>query len=510
MAQGARTTATRTELAVPTTDGLADRPSACLQVVDRDSGKPIAGAAVRRVQGGAELAFTDGNGLASVPLKQPEQLAVVMDGYLLRMAPTQLGSTEAEPQRVVMVRDAWSLRRRFEFVGTDGKNAADVFVRFRPRDEQAAKAASGPPPGDAVLQRAWSEHVKLATQPVCADVAVQLGAYSEDRVHRLADRAQVRFVSAGEFAIEVATATGDVGRATFHIDPARGNAETVRIALERGHYATGRVVGPGAESPLAAASLTLQGGEPLGLVATSGVDGSFRLGPLAKGPVTLHVRHGDHEPLAFGPVASDAIGIRIVLQPLPKSTLRGRVRALPDLRAIEGAHVSWTPSAGNAITATTIFDGTFQLAATGETAARLIVSAPGHLPYTELVQPGSPFAEYDLWPSATAVRLERGLTAMLMGTVQDAAGRPIAGVSVRWIPARPTASVGQPGRRALDGATLELPLIVSTGPDGAFVLETTQFGAGRMCFADAGPAATGGVETEAVAGATKNDLQLRR
>jgi len=256
--------------------------------------------------------------------------------------------------------------------------------------------------------------------------------------------------------------------------------------------------------------VTLQGGEPLGLVASTAVDGAFRFGPLAKGQVTLHVRHGDHVPLAFGPVASDATGLQVPLQPLPQTTLRGRVRARPDLRPIEGAQISWSPGAGNVVTATTFVDGTFQLAATGDLAARLVVSAPGYLPYTELVQPGAPFADFDLWPSATAVRLERGLTAMLMGVVLDAAGRAQPGVSVRWIPERTTLPNGQPGRRALSGADLELPLIVSTGPDGAFELETTQFGPGRVCPADAGPLAPGGVATEAIAGTTKNGLQLRR
>src|SRR5262245_8380120 len=66
---------------------LADAPTAWLHVVDRATGGPVAGAPVRRLQGGAEIAFTDERGLAPVALRDPEQLVVVVDGYLLRLVP---------------------------------------------------------------------------------------------------------------------------------------------------------------------------------------------------------------------------------------------------------------------------------------------------------------------------------------------------------------------------------------------------------------------------------------
>src|SRR5512134_1661286 len=47
---GRGTVATRTEPMRPDTEGLADAVTACLQVVDHATMKPIAGAAVRRVQ----------------------------------------------------------------------------------------------------------------------------------------------------------------------------------------------------------------------------------------------------------------------------------------------------------------------------------------------------------------------------------------------------------------------------------------------------------------------------
>lgn len=515
-AAGASTVATRALAAeAPSTEGLAEAPSACLRVVDHASQAPVAGAALRRVQGGAEIAFTDDRGLASVPLLQPEQLAVVMDGYLLRMAPTQIGSTEAQPQQVQLVRDVWSVVRRFEFFDPDGRSASVAFVRFRPRAQQAGVAASaplGPSAADKLVQRAWQEHTMLGGLPVCADVPVQVGVWSQDRVHRVAHRGEVRFAAPGEFLAEVATESGLVGTATFRIETAAAgaSAQTIRVNLERGDFLAGSVVAIGSMRPVVGVQITLQGGEPLGLLATTGADGSFRIGPLARGEVTLHLRHGDHQPLSWGPVVTNGNTLRIPMQPLPSTTLRGRVRGRPDQKPIAGARLAWLPTGGNSVTAVTDADGTFQIAATGDAASRLAISAAGFLNYAELVQPGAPFAEYDLWPADPAVRLAKGMSARLVGVVVDAGGTPQQQVAVRWIPDRPNEVAGVVGRRILEGGSLALPLIVSTGVDGSFQLETNQFGPGHLALAEAGPSAAGGVAVTAVAGSTKDGLRLQR
>lgn len=506
----ARTVATRTTPSQPSSEGLAEAPTACILVVDRDGEQPVAGAAVRRVQNGGELAFTDERGLAQLPLRLAEQLAIVADGYLLRLAPTQLGTTEQAPQRVQLVRDDWSIARRFEFRGGDGRQASDVFVRFRPRAQ--ARPASGPPASDAVAARAWTEHAMLAGLPVAADLPVQLGVWMQDRVHRIGHGDTVRFAAPGDYTVEAASEAGFVGQASFSLEnaPVGAAVPTVVVGLERGAFATGTVISLEGLRPVAGAEVTLQGGDPLGLVATSGSDGSFRLGPLLRGEGTLHVRHGDHQPLAFGPISTSAAELRLSLQPLPKTTLRGRVRSRPDLLPVAGARLAWSPSGGAVVTGTTGADGTFQLAATGDAAARLAISAPGFLPYAELVQPGSPFAEYDLWPGTMEARLAKGLTARLVGVVAGPDGSAQSGVAVRWIPARRAEPTGMPGRRLLDGASLELPLVATTGPDGSFQLETNQFGPGRLCLAEAGPDAQGGVAVDAVAGTTKDGLRLQR
>lgn len=504
---GAGLVATRATAPQPTATGLADQPTAWLQVVERGTNRPLSGAPIRRQLDGTELAFTDERGLAAIALRDPEQLAVVVDGFLLRLVPTRPGSSEAEPQVVQLVRDEWSIVRRLQFVATDGQAVPEAFVRFRPR--ASTKAAPSPvPAGDAVAQRAWLEHTMLAARPVCADVPVQLGSWAEDRVHHLANGTDVRFIAPGEYEIEAATTAGLVARVDARIDAApRTGAPAIRVTLTAGEFVRGHVVGVANAQAIANATITLQGGEPLGLVATTADDGSFRFGPVSARRITLLVRHGDHEPLAFGPLAAPATDVRIALQPLPQTALRGRVRTRPTLRPLAGATVSWTPPGAAPVTATTDAAGLFTLPATGAADARLAVQAPGHVAYAELVAPGSPFADYDLWPSDTAERLAHGLSSLLEGIVVDAEGRPRPGVDVRWHPSQRATAIGYPGRRILVGGALELALGARTGDDGAFRIETNNFGPGRLAVADAPPGT--GLAVTAVAGQTHHGLRLQ-
>lgn len=478
---------------------LADAPTACLRVLDHATGQPIAGAPVRRLQGGGEIAFTDARGLAPLPLSGPEQLAIVVDGFLLRIAPTHPGSSEDQPQEVRLVRDQWSIVRRFEF---DGVGDAEVFVRLRP-SPQGLRQIQPPSRDDAFLDRAWTEHTMLAGRPACADVPVQLGIFDEQRVHRLRSGTEMRFFATGTFALTAATPSGLVGSAVLDVEATpRTAAPPVRVRMAPGAFVSGVVTGSGGE-PIAAASLTLQGGEPLGLLATTADDGSFRIGPLLPGEATLHIRHGEHEPLAFGPLTAPATGLRIALQPLPGSTLRGRVRARPHGRPLAGATVQWLPAGAAPVVATTAGDGTFALRATGTIAARLSVSAPGYLAYAELVDPGAPFADYDLWPGTTAERLASGITALLEGVVLDRGGGPVEGAEVRWQPVQRPRPAGLPTRRVLAGAAIELPDVARTGSDGSFRLETLAFGPGRLSVADGGS-----TDAIATAGTTAGGFRL--
>jgi hypothetical protein len=498
--------ATRALATPPVSKNLADAPTAFLRVIDHTTERPIAGAPVRTVAGGTEIAFTDDQGMAPVALREPEQLAVVVAGYLLRLVPTRLHTTEAEPQLVRLVRDEWSLVRRITFTSTEGTAVHEAFVRFRPTGAPS-RAPSPVPADDPVLQRAWTEHGLLASRPVCADVPVQLGVWSETRVHRLANDTDVRFLAPGEFTIEAATTTGLVAQSQVRIDAKpRTGAPPLTLRFEAGGYASGTVIDVASGTPVAGAAITLQGGEPLGLLATSAPDGTFRLGPLAPGRVSLNVSHDEHELLAFGPVQVPLTDARIMLKALSATALRGRVRTHPSLQPLAGATVQWVPPHGSPLITRTGADGTFVLRASGNLDGRLAVHMAGYLGYAELVSPGAPFQDYDLWPSTTAERLATGLSALLEGTVADAEGRPVADAEVRWQPVEPASRPVVAARRVLEGALLDLALATRTGPDGAFKLETNRFGAGRLSLAGS----TTGLDVTAVAGQTKNGLRLQR
>lgn len=494
--------ATRTQVEQIEPTGMSPTPTACLKVVDNETGEPLSGVVIRLVQNGADVAFSDERGLAPIALEKPAQLAVVSDEYLLRLAPTQLGSSEDQPQVVRLVRDSMSIRRRFVFVAPDGGDPGELFVRLRPT------GPTGTSPGaaatDPVLKRAWQEHTMLAAREVARDVAVQLGGFDERRVLRLLPESDVHFLMPGDYALEVATTSGLVGRATVHV-VAGPLPPPQRVELAPGAVLRGRVTDD-AGTPLVGAQLTIQGGEPLGLMATSAVDGAFSLAPLLPGQVTVLARCAGHEPAAVGPIAATTTDVAVRLRRLDQTLLRGRVRARPGLEPIAGATVLWQASTGDIARAATAADGGFELGVTGELASRLVVQAEGFVTYAELVEPTAGYAEFDLWPADRATRLDKGLTGALEGVVLGADG-PVANMSVRWMPAQPTPPSVVPGRRTLEGATLGLPLVTTTGDDGAFVLETDQFGPGRLVLVVDDQK---GLDVTVIAGRTQTGLELHR
>ncbi|MGK0204454.1 MAG: hypothetical protein ACI9S9_003539 [Planctomycetota bacterium] len=497
--------ATRTEQETIDPEGLADQATACLRVIDHITEKAISGAFIRSMHNGADIAFTDEHGLAGLPLASPAQMAVVFDGYLLRLAPVQLGSTEAEPQIVRLVPDRWSLRRRFAFVDPDGKAVNEVFVRLKPAG-QLSSARIPVPAGDAVLQRAWSEHSMLSTREVSRDVAVQLGRYSADRVHQLTGRTpMIRFAVPGDFVLEASTTNGLVARVEVAVIPGSEPSAQV-VNMTAGASIRGRVTNL-ASSALAGVEITIQGGDPLGLRATTAANGTFMIGPLPIARTTLLVRHGTHAPVAHGPVAAPSKDVRIKLTPLTRTPLRGRVRTRPGLASVANATIIWQVAGGAAISAKTAADGTFELQAAGDIASKLIVQAPGHVRYSELVDPNAAFADYDLWPGDWATRVANGTTASLEGVVIGANGWPLANASVRWRSDHPTGVSGMPGRRVLEGAVLQLPGVATTDSSGAFVIETNQFGRGVVSLVSA---PNNNIEATAIAGKSKKGLKLNQ
>jgi hypothetical protein len=514
-AAGSAPNATGGRAAAPTTaapagnaprEPLADGPTACLRAIDRESGAPVAGVPVHRCKDGTAIAFTDERGLAPVPLAGPEQLALPAPGYLTRMVPTRLGSSEAEPQDVPMVRDVWSIVRRFALTAADGRPVPEARVRIAPAT--ARRLIPSPvPDADAVGQRAWIENGNVARVGVPTDFVPAAGAQPPATVHTVADGLSLRFEADGEYTFVAATDDGRVARARVRVDAAARSAPPIALAFAPGAVLRGRVVDT-AGAPLAGAEVTARVDVPTATTAITGPDGTFAVAALFPGePIPLHVRHGQHQPVVVDSLRAPADDVVVTLTPLPQQPLRGRVRARPGLQPLAAATVAWQAEGLDPVVATTGVDGEFRLLATGKQPARLSITAAGHVAYAELVSPGAPFADYDLWPGATEARLAAGVCALLEGVTLDAAGVPVGDVEVQWTPAEPPAAALPTGRRVLAGGALALPRSVRSGPAGSFRLETLAFGPGRLHVAGARDR---GVDATAVAGVATNGFRLPR
>ncbi len=496
--------ATRTEAVDIDPGQLADAPTVCLRVLDQRTGTPIEGALVRRLQSGADLSFSDARGLALVPLEEAAQLAVVKEGYLMRLAPARLGSDEARPQIVRLLPDTWSTVRRFLFVGPDGE-PVDALVRLRPAGSAAPRDNGRAAAKDPVAARAWSEHLMMAGREVSRDQNLHAGARDEHVYRTEAEVLTVLFCADGDYRIEAATTSGLVGEASVTV--AAGPQPPVQVVkMAAGAAVAGVVVDP-AGGAIAGAQLTVQGGDPLGLRATTDAAGAFSIGPLVEGACTLTVRHAVHEPAVLQGVQVPCTDRRVVLTPLPRTPLRCLVRARPGLEPIADATVVWQVAGGGAVTARTDADGRFELQAAGSIAARLVVQAQRFLTYAELVDPGAPFAHYDLLPAGTSPRIAAGLTATLEGVVYGQDGLPLANASVRWQPANHAKATSVPGRRVLQGGALELADVTRTDAAGVFVLETSHFGRGVLAV-DGDDAAA--LQVTATAGERTRGLECRR
>ena len=503
---GASTVATPTPSRATTNDPLADRPTACLRVLDRDSKRPLAGVPIYRCKDGSAIAFTDERGLAPVPLPGPEQLAVIAPDHLARMAPTRPGSTEAEPFDVLLARDDWSLPRTVTFDGGDGAPVTEARVRIQPIVARR-QIANPVPQADAGGQRAWVEAGNVARLGLPSDFVLAAGALPPTTMRTLTAGQTLRFEADGEYALVAATADGRLARARVRVDAGVRSAPPIALAFAPGARLRGRVVDP-AGKPLAGAEVTARVDVPAGTTAITDAGGAFALPTLFPGEaIALHVRHGLCQPADVAALVPPRDDVVVTLTPLAQQPLRGRVRVRPSLQPLAGAAVVWQPDGFDSIAATTDASGTFTLAATGKLPARLSISASGCIAYAEVVTPGAPFADYDLWPATTDARVATGVSALLEGVTLDAAGTPVGDVEVVWAPATEAAPPLPTGRRILTGGALALPRTVRSGADGSFRFETTAFGPGRL---HAAGARERGVDTTAIAGKAQNGFRLPR
>jgi len=489
-------------------EGLATEVTAVLQVMDATSGTPVEGAAVYRLREAvdeAAIAWTDARGIAPLPLGKPSQLMVARAGYLLRMAPTQIGTTEGAPQQVRLIRDEFSARAKFRFRRPDGSVPDEVCVIAKPL---RSDAADQPMPEKIRVaaeetQRAWREQRTLAGVRAVPELHVQLGFHNAAFVHVLRGEDEIAFVESGKFAIEAATPDGFCCAFETNTDDfARG---PIQVALLPGAQLRG-VVRSEQGAVVQGAWIEVDGGDPLRLVARSDETGAFSIGPFAIGERRLRVRHRDHATAVLGPFAPPADALQLSLVALPKSSVRGRIVAAGKGEPLRSATASLLVDNGAPIVVPCDDEGYFAIAFAGSDALRLNAGADGFLTHSELVNPGAE-AFIELWPSSQEQRIELGLTARISGVVVDANGAPMPRMGVRFV-ADQSQGAAPSERRILGGGAMSLPQAVTTGADGSFVLEVATFGPGLVQPIDGSQDEGRGVRTDAQKGATITGLRV--
>ncbi len=460
-------------------DGLATEITAVLKVIDLTSGAPVEGAAVYRMRGAdneSAIAYSDGSGLAPMPLSKPTQLLVGKAGYLLRMAPTQPGTTIESPQLVRLVRDGISARGKFRFRRPDGSSPEEICLTARPlrADQHDQPMPESVRVAAEETQRAWREQRTLAAVRAIPEVHVQLGFHNAAFVHWMRADDEIAFAETGAFAIEAASADGFCK--AFVVDTFSFGNGVIDVCLQPGAQLQGVVSFQGG-GPAEGAWIEVEGGDPLRLVARSAANGAFVIGPLADGERRLRLRHRDSEAVSFGP-CSPAAFLEIALVALPRESIRGRIVAAGNGKPIRGSKASLLVGNAEPMVVATDDDGYFAAVFRGTDAVRLNAGADGFLTHSELVAPGSQSVDVELWPAAQERRVELGLTCLLSGVVVDGSNAPMPRMGVRWNPDHATAE--PTGRRILAGGALSLPQTVTTGADGAFLLEVAFSGGGAV------------------------------
>ena len=474
---------------------LADHATAFLEVVDAETAAPIEGAAVYRFQREepeVALGYTDGNGIVALPLREPGQMLVVCGGYLMRLSPTHLGSTESRPQRVQLVPDSFSRRGTFRFVLPDGQAPAQVCARFAPARDEAGKERVhrlAMRDRSEIVRRAWSEHATVAAVHPLDDLHLQAGQHNAEAVHVLSGVDEVLFVQPGIYDYDFATPSGFVARG--QLDTERLGVRGLVVALQPGSSVFGKVCDVEDSAPIANAMVLVTGGDPLQLRAATDTSGAFQIGPLADGDYRLDIYHRDYEHLQCGPFRAGPVETTIRMTKLPAVAIRGRVVGLPDGQPVARATVSTPDALGQPISIACDLEGFFTLSVGGRESRRVTVGAPGYLAHIEMLEPGSGTTKIELWPLATETRVSKGLTALLRGIVVDRYGVPVAGKQVQFVPdqSAPAPSIG--GRRILQGGRASLPVQATTSVDGTFALETPQQGKGMLVVVDGREVAAG-------------------
>lgn len=512
--------AERTAVAAP---GVADGPGVRIRFVDARTREAVAGGRAVDFVGDVVSPAAGADGEVTLQGARAGRIAFIADGYLAKLP--QAGDEDAvalaEAARsggaaqVPLRRDDYTLPCTLRFTDAEGRPVA-VPVRFSIAclDEPPPTAMSFPTarlgPGarvDEAIQRAWQQHVAVQMLPVGAPSRLHLGVQSHGRVYEAeAGTAEMRFVAAGRYTVTAVAAAAELaGERVIHV--AVGASGPFDIRLVPGRFASGVAVDAGDGRPLPGVAVRLlDGGPAVAVECETDAEGKFRLGPVAAPRVEVHAASSRHLDLVSTvPVGEE---VRLALTPRPVLRLRGVVRQQPNLAPIAGAEVLVRRAGEVDARCLTAEDGTFALETTLER-PELVVRAPDHLTWVELIREESAHLVCDLLLADPEARVRAGLTAFVEGRVLGPAGAPAAGVAVQLLGDEAMIPEGLPNRVVCEGHVLPLRPLAVTDSEGRFALEWHQSGTFRLVAADGIATAADGLPVRVVLGERIRDLVLR-
>ncbi|MBL0213172.1 MAG: carboxypeptidase regulatory-like domain-containing protein [Myxococcales bacterium] len=180
-------------------------------------------------------------------------------------------------------------------------------------------------------------------------------------------------------------------------------------------------------APVAAATIEVIGGSADGRHAVVGTDGTFSLDQLPVGPLKIRIRHPDYPTRDLDVVASD--GKQRVRLRLPLGgAIEGAVIEASSGAPLTSIVVGATGPAGTTAEATTDKVGRFKLGPLDPGAWKLALKLPGYLPTTRSVDVTA--ARTPGGTTVRDVRIELARGALVGGTVRDARGQRVVGATV--------------------------------------------------------------------------------
>ena len=446
------------------------------RMVDLVTMEPIVGGRIYDVRTGAVLALTGADGDAELVGEYLNTLVFGADGYLSE-------HYFDRPEAVRLIRDAWSssghlpifmradtltLPHELRFLAVDGGPAKGVvfhLVAVEPGTPSASELGTDPE-----MQAAWDRHVLLNTidRRDFTPEFLHFGHRGPQTEFTADGESVVRFAFSGRYRLE-ARAGDQFRRQDIEVRAARGGVTTVQ--LQRGRFFGGTLLRRSDDQPVVGAHIILLRGRVLVADGRSDYAGRFELGPMEAEGLELRVEHPGMETLTLDQVFPGGVTATVYhLVPKESRFVKGVVLRRSDRVPIAGATVRLTDGTSTLATRETDGQGRFVLNS-AELEPHLTIEAEGYRDYVETLNANGVERQFELIPSVARVRFETGLTALVEGSVLDAAGNPLPGHVISISPVDRAPPQGFAERRILRGGTLPRPSRVESGEAGEFRFE---------------------------------------